>query len=165
LAPRLHAGILKRKAKNRTVQEALNNHAWVLDFAGALSVGVMVEYLQLWDLLQEVVLQPEVEDTYFWRLSPTGQYSAKLAYEGLFLGATNFSPWDRIWKTWAPPKCRFFMWLVAHKRCRTADRLARRGLPHPEHCPLCDQADESIDHLLVTYVFTRQFWFYIFQQA
>jgi hypothetical protein len=45
LAPRLHTGILKRKAKSRTVQEALNNHAWVSDFAGALSIGVMVEYL------------------------------------------------------------------------------------------------------------------------
>jgi hypothetical protein len=128
LAPRLHVGIPKRKAKSRTVQEALNDHAWVSDFAGALSVGVMMEYLQLWDLLQEVVLQPEVEDTHFWRLSPTCQYSAKSAYEALFLRATNFSPWDRIWKTWAPPKCRFFMWLVAHKRCWTADRLARRGL-------------------------------------
>jgi hypothetical protein len=77
LAPRLHAGIPKRKAKSHTVQEALNNHAWVSDFAGALSVGVMVEYLQLWDLLQEVVLQPEVKDTHFWCLSPIGQYSAK----------------------------------------------------------------------------------------
>jgi hypothetical protein len=57
------------------------------------------------------------------------------------------------------------MWLVAHKRCWTADRLARRGLPHPERCPLCDQADESSDHLLVTCVFTRQFWFYVFQQV
>ena len=26
----------------------------------------------------------------------------------------------------------FFLWLVAHDRCWTADRLARRGLPHPE---------------------------------
>jgi hypothetical protein len=77
LAPCLHAGIPKRKAKSRTVQEALNNHAWVSDFSGALSVGVMVEYLQLWDFLQEVTLQPDVEDTHLWRLSPTGQYSAK----------------------------------------------------------------------------------------
>jgi hypothetical protein len=65
--------------------------------------------------------------------------------------------WILFPMTWAPPKCKFFMWLVAHKRCWSADRLARRGLPHPERCPLCDQADESIDHLLVTCVFTRQF--------
>jgi hypothetical protein len=71
LAPCLLAGIPKRKAKSYTVQEALNKHAWVLDFVGALLVGVMVEYLQLWDLLQEVVLQPKVEDTHFWCLSPT----------------------------------------------------------------------------------------------
>jgi hypothetical protein len=87
LAPRLLAGIPKRKVKSCTVQEALNNLAWVSDIAGALSVGVMVEYLQLCDLLQEIALQPEMEDTHFWRLSPIGKYSAKLAYEGLFLGA------------------------------------------------------------------------------
>ena len=27
------------------------------------------------------------------------------------------------------------------QKCWTADRLARRGLPHPEYCPLCDQED------------------------
>jgi hypothetical protein len=45
LAPHLHVGIPKRKAKGCTVQEAPNNHAWVSDFLGALSVGVMMEYL------------------------------------------------------------------------------------------------------------------------
>ena len=44
-----------------------------------------------------------------------------------------------IWKSWAPGKCKFFMWLVAHDKCWMADRLARKGLPHPEHCLLCDQ--------------------------
>ena len=73
----------------------------------------------------------------------------KTAYKGFFVGSISFEPCERIWKTWAPPKCRFFVWLVAHNRCWTADRLARRGLPHPEHCPLCDQAAETIDHLLV----------------
>ena len=28
-------------------------------------------------------------------------------------------------KTWAPGKCKFFMWLVAHNRCWTADCLAQ----------------------------------------
>jgi hypothetical protein len=57
------------------------------------------------------------------------------------------------------------MWLVAHNKCWTADRLARSGLPHPESCPLCDQEDETIDHLLVHCVFARKFWFILFRQV
>jgi len=115
-----------------------------------------------------LVIQPT---RYFWRVKAfqiwpsNGQYSAKSAYDGFFLGSTIFGPWERIWKSWAPPKCRFFMWLVAHNKCWTADRLARRGLPHPESCPLCDQEDETIDHLLVHCVFAREFWFRLFRQV
>ena len=82
--------------------------------------------------------------------------------EGLFIGAIQFRPWERLWN-WAPGKCKFFMWLVAHNKCWTADRLAKRGLPHPECCPLCDQAEETIDHLLVSCVFTQEVWFIILQ--
>ena len=79
-------------------------------------------------------------------------------------------PWSALpiqvpGKTWTPAKCRFFLWLVAHKRCSTSDRLAQRGLPHPEKCPLCDQANESIDHLLIACVLSRQFWYYILRQV
>ena len=51
------------------------------------------------------------------------------------------------------------MWTVAHKKCWTADRLAKKGLSHPAACPLCDQDGETIDHLLVSCVFSRQVWF------
>ena len=61
-----------------------------------------------------------------------------------------FGPWKRIWKSCAPHKCCFFMWLVApaHNMCWIANRLAQRGLPHPEHCPLCDQHEETLNQLL-----------------
>ena len=139
------------------MQQALTNQTWVSDIQGTLTVGVIMEYLQLWDLLYDFELQPEMEDSHIWRLSASGQYSTKSAYDSLFMGKIHFRPWERIWKTWAPAKCRFFLWLVAHKRCWTSDRLARCGLPHPEKLPLCDQADESIDHLLIASVFSRQF--------
>jgi hypothetical protein len=135
----------------------LTNLTWISDIQGALTVGVMVDYLHLWDILADFLLQPNVEDRHIWRFSSDGQYSAKTAYKRFFCGVYTFEPWERVWKTWAPPKCRFFVWLVAHNRCWTADRLARRGLPHPEHCPLCDQATETIDHLLVLCVFARDF--------
>ncbi|GJN35088.1 hypothetical protein PR202_gb23821 [Eleusine coracana subsp. coracana] len=165
LAPRLFAAVSVRRRKDRTVLEALTNMNWVLDITGALTVGVLIEYLQLWDLLEDRPLQPDVEDVHYWRLSLDGRYSAMATYESLFQGATQFGPWERIWKSCAPPKCRFFLWLVAHKRCWTVDRLARHGLPHKEQCLLCDQEEESIDHLLVSCVFSRQFWFHLFRQV
>lgn len=70
-----------------------------------------------------------------------------------------FGHYKRVWKTWAPPKCRFFIWLVAQNRCWTADRLAKRGLNRPNNCPLCDQDAESTNHLLVPCVFARVFWY------
>jgi hypothetical protein len=164
LAPRLLATIPKRMPKQRTVKDALANQTWISDIKGARTVGVMVDYLHLCDILADVLLQPDVEDRHIWRFSSDGQYSAKTAYKGFFVGTISFEPWERIWKTWAPSKCRFFVWLVAHNRCWTADRLARRGLPHPERCPLCDQAMETIDHLLVLCVFAREFWFRLFSQ-
>ena len=163
LAPLLFNSVSSR-AKKRTVYDALTDGRWVADIRGARTVGVLTEFLDLWDLLAEVVLQPEVDDSHIWRFSSTGKYSAKSAYEAMFIGATHFKPWERIWRSWAPGKCRFFMWLVAHNKCWTADRLARKGLPHPEQCPLCDQEEETINHLLVSCVFSRQVWFIVFQQ-
>jgi hypothetical protein len=165
LAPRLVVAIPKRSVNRRTVRDTLTNWAWILDIQGALTVGVIVDYLYLWDILLNFRLQPEVEDKHIWRLSSHGQYSAKSAYEGFFLGSTLFGPWERIWKSWAPPKCRFFVWMVTHNNCWMADCLARRGLPHSEFCLLCDQEKETIDHLLVHCVFARVFWFNLFRQV
>ncbi|WVZ62647.1 hypothetical protein U9M48_012367, partial [Paspalum notatum var. saurae] len=64
----------------------------------------------------------------------------------MFIGTIKFSPWKRIWKTWAPANCRFFIRLAINNRCWTSDRLAKRGLPHPPTCPFCDQASETINH-------------------
>uniref|UniRef100_A0A453RL58 Reverse transcriptase zinc-binding domain-containing protein n=1 Tax=Aegilops tauschii subsp. strangulata TaxID=200361 RepID=A0A453RL58_AEGTS len=59
------------------------------------------------------------------------------------------------WKSKAPLRCRFFLWLAMKNRCWTADRLARRGLPHPDACPFCDQHEETLDHIELTCVFAR----------
>jgi hypothetical protein len=54
------------------VAEALTNHLWISDVRGASSTGELVEYLDLWDLLMDFSLQPEIEDVHIWRLSPSG---------------------------------------------------------------------------------------------
>jgi hypothetical protein len=54
---------------------------------------------------------------------------------------------------------------VAHSRCWTADRLAEKGLPHPQNCLLCDQEEETLNHLLVSCVFSREVWFQIMRSV
>lgn len=43
-----------------------------------------------------------------FRLAANGKYSAKAVYECFFLGSTQFDLDGRIWKAWAPAKCKFF---------------------------------------------------------
>jgi hypothetical protein len=37
-------------------------------------------------------------------------------------------------------------------------------LQHPDACPLCDQEEETIQHLLVKCVFSRKVWLYILEK-
>ena len=69
---------------------------------------------------------------------------------------------DMAWKSRALRQCRFFAWLAGRNRCWTSDRLARRGLPHQAACPFCYQEEETINHVLLTCVFSRIVWATIF---
>jgi hypothetical protein len=109
IAPHVYALISKRVVERRSVQKALINAKWIEDIRGSVSLEALMDYLKLWDIISEVELQVGVQDTHIWKLSNSGQYTAKSAYDAPFQGAILFRPYERIWKSWAPPKCRFFM--------------------------------------------------------
>lgn len=153
----------KRIANKRSVLEALDNQRWLLDILGIVTWTVAEEFHRLGEILSDILLQPGIEEKHFLKLTSSGTYSAKSAYKALFLGSTKFEPWERIWKSWVPRKCSF-LWLAAHNRCWTTDRLEKRNMPHAELCVLCDQEKETINHLLVGCVFACQFWFFILQR-
>jgi hypothetical protein len=136
----------------------------VNDIQGALTVQVITDYLLAWDLIDGLELQPDTPDQHHWKLSSTRSYSCSSAYNSMFTGTINFSPWKRVWKSWAPPNCKFFVWLALNNKCWTSDRLAKRGLPHQPACPFCDQAEESINHLLSTCVLSREVWTWILRE-
>jgi hypothetical protein len=142
VVPRIH--------KTRTVAEAFDNETWLQDVrdGGGLSWHGIREFLWLWDCLLDITLNDK-EDSHIWTLDATdasGCYSSKSAYKAFFNGPVTFEPWRRLSKTQTPTKCKFFLWLAIHDRCWTADRLAKRGLSHPDKCPLCDQEDEIAKH-------------------
>ena len=82
----------------------------------------------------------------------------KSAYLATFHGSTTCDAWKLTWKCWAPPRFRLFHWLAHLDRCCTADRLAA-ACSTPPLCPLCDQAPETMHHLLLACPFSRQVWY------
>jgi len=89
--PHLFSSIASRVRK-RSVLDAINCGTWISDIKCALTVPILIEYLHLWKLLSNVILQPDVKDTHIWKFSASGSYSTKLVYEALFIGATYFKP-------------------------------------------------------------------------
>jgi hypothetical protein len=66
-------------------------------------------------------MQNDVTDRHKWKFSASGAYSGGSAYRALFQGSVAFEPAESVWKTWAPGKCWFFMWLVERDRCWTVE--------------------------------------------
>jgi hypothetical protein len=65
LAPHLFAVVPPARRKNCIVKEAFTNHAWVADIQRALTLDIITEYIQLWDLFHGFQLQPEVHDSHY----------------------------------------------------------------------------------------------------
>jgi len=74
-----------RSLFNVAVETLVGNGVWFADIRGALTVQVLREYLHIWDLVDGLVLQPEVPGQHRWRLTNSGLYSSKSAYNAFFL--------------------------------------------------------------------------------
>ena len=157
LAPLVFSLVSRRHRRDRTVAEGLPGRAWVRDIAGALGPAALIQYIELWRMLQNATLSAG-PDVLRWKWTESGVYSAKSCYLALFHGSTTDASWKLTWKTWAPLRIKIFIWLALQDRCWTADRLARRGLPHNDSCVLCDQTTEDMHHLFTSCPFSRQIW-------
>ena len=159
IAPLLFAA---SRRKNWKVREALVGNAWIfkinLNTDTDVSIAHIREFFTLWMLLNDVHLHEQTEDVIVWKHANDGIYTAATAYKAQFLGMT-VSPLDRmVWKAWAPPKVKFFAWLVLQDRIWTADRLERRGWPNCGLCPLCKREQETGAHLFFKCRYTIRLW-------
>nr|AAN04142.1 Putative retroelement [Oryza sativa Japonica Group]AAN04202.1 Putative retroelement [Oryza sativa Japonica Group]ABB46801.2 hypothetical protein LOC_Os10g07160 [Oryza sativa Japonica Group] len=102
------------KNSGMTVAAALRNNSWVSDIRDGLSVQALGEYLDLWDVIAGISLDPASRDEMIWKAAPDGRMKCPLG--------------KIIWKSRAPARCKFFMFLAMRNACLTADNLQRRGL-------------------------------------
>jgi hypothetical protein len=84
LAPDLWNAVPPRIRKSRSVRDALSGRRWIRDITFARTVPVVVQYLRLWDYLQNIHLSDE-PDRFIWKWSYNEEFSSSLAYRALFL--------------------------------------------------------------------------------
>ena len=100
------------------------------------------------------------EDNYLWDPS-NGQYTVKTGYK-ILQDQTNqqeWEPWKIAWKSESLPKIKNFIWTLLKGKILTSENLKRkRGFHGPSRCPLCQQVEETIQHLFQDYKFSRECW-------
>lgn len=119
---------------------------------------MLCEYVELWDTLENVQLTPLLPDRFVWKWTADGVYTSSSAYRAFFFGSVALPGAKFVWRAATPPKVKFFFWLDLHGRLWTADRRKCHGLQPLATCALCDQGDETTDHLLTSCPFTREVW-------
>jgi hypothetical protein len=99
LAPDLVAVVQQRR---RSVASALDDHRWLQDIQGPLTVPILAQYLQVRPMLDAVVLTLRSPDRVTWRWSASGQYSTHSAYHVMFLSQCSMLGAKELWRVKAP---------------------------------------------------------------
>lgn len=96
------------------------------------------------------------EDRLRWDAAPNGAYSAKIGYNMLSSSAETISklPQNLCWNKVCLPKAGIFTWAADQGRILTGDRFIKLGYHGPTRCLLCQEAKETVNHLLLNCTFT-----------
>ena len=70
----------------------------------------------------------------------------------------HLEPNCSIWNPIVPPKLGFFAWEASWGKVLTLDQLKRRGFTLVNRCFLCEEEEETIDHLLIHCSTAKMLW-------
>ncbi|KAH1205464.1 putative ribonuclease H protein [Glycine max] len=102
--------------------------------------------------IEGIQIQPLTRDFLSWGADPAGYYSTKSVYNLLKAEASSNSEdsnYKTIWKLQIPPRASAFSWRIFKNRLPTRDNLRRRHVELPSYnCPLCDQEEEIVGHIM-----------------
>jgi hypothetical protein len=88
---------LVSRRKHRSVYEAVHDQRWVADLRGRVTPELLPAFVSLWTAMAALQFLPGAADSFTWRCSQSGSYSASSAYRMQFLGSTRSPLMPTIW--------------------------------------------------------------------
>jgi hypothetical protein len=124
------------------------SHQWNVSFLRSLNDWEVEDLASFCGLLYSYTLDGG-NDKIWWMLSKKGKFEVRSFYNTLISNDSLPFPWKSIWRSKAPPRVAFFVWMVALGKILTLDNLRKKNMILVNRCGMCKKNDEFIDHLLL----------------
>ncbi|XP_074315561.1 uncharacterized protein LOC141651762 [Silene latifolia] len=98
----------------------------------------------------------EAYDQNEWSNVPGKYYIIKKGYNWLNHISHEVDWHHIVWTKWSIPKHSFIAWLYYHQGFNTKEKLHRLGISQDNSCCICDQEEESIQHLFFQCQYSRR---------
>lgn len=104
-------------------------------------------------------LQTTASGLFFFRLSTKlGRLTTKKFYEARLPPGMHSPNWELIWNCRAPLKVKLFAWLLVRNRLSTKGNLLKKTIVQDGKCDICNQEEETANHMCFSCPFAQAFW-------
>ncbi|MFS8006042.1 putative reverse transcriptase zinc-binding domain-containing protein [Helianthus anomalus] len=101
-------------------------------------------------------------DSWVWVGGKNGEFSVSEVKHFLKSGSDFSSYFRFIWSKWVPKKCNILLWRAEMGRIATTDALIKRNCFSGNNvCSLCEDGEESAEHLFCSCVVAANIWYLI----
>ncbi|XP_042481160.1 uncharacterized protein LOC122061743 [Macadamia integrifolia] len=112
---------------------------------------------EIWEKAKRIHIQG-VNDLCLWRLTSSGIFSIKSAWEENREKYQKVSWFSLIWNSSNQPRQAVFAWRLVQNRLPTDENVSHRGVQMASRCSLCGKDEESMSHLFYNCEFARSLW-------
>jgi len=123
-----------------------------------LTTQASEELAQLENLLLGVNLSenPDQRSSFFEGIDH--RLRSGLIYKSSTRGDHASPSFEFVWRNFAPPRVKFFGWLLTQNRIHSRTSLVRKNILDDARCEVCGAEDETADHVFSGCTFVQTFW-------
>jgi hypothetical protein len=95
-----------------------------------------------------------------WCRHKDGALDASALYKLRTWGGVDAPFFSFVWENHAPPRVRFFAWVLSRSRVPSRSSLLRKNIltAAEARCPMCSAPLETANHIFFECAFAKRFW-------